>query len=147
VKLSVALYGKFAILGIVVGLFSSVFGVGGGVIMVPFLVIIAGFTQHLAQGISLMAMVPTALVGAARYMKAGNMNLGVALALCVGSIPAAFVGAELAQRLPQTTLRALFALFMVGVAARIMPSGSLRAMSLLMGMMFVAVGVRLMLAR
>jgi len=147
VKLSVALYGKFAILGIVVGLFSSVFGVGGGVIMVPFLVIIAGFTQHLAQGISLMAMVPTALVGAARYMKAGNMNLGVALALCVGSIPAAFVGAELAQRLPQTTLRALFALFMVGVAARIMPSGGLRAMSLLMGMMFVAVGVRLMLAR
>lgn len=146
-KLSVALYGKFAILGIVVGLFSSVFGVGGGVIMVPFLVIIAGFTQHLAQGISLMAMVPTALVGAARYMKAGNMNLGVALALCVGSIPAAFVGAELAQRLPQTTLRALFALFMVGVAARIMPSGGLRAMSLLMGMMFVAVGVRLMLAR
>ena len=146
-KLSVALYGKFAILGIVVGLFSSVFGVGGGVIMVPFLVIIAGFTQHLAQGISLAAMVPTALVGAARYMKAGNMNLGVALALCVGSIPAAFVGAELAQRLPQTTLRALFALFMVGVAARIMPSGGLRAMSLLMGMMFVAVGVRLMLAR
>ena len=146
-KLSIALYGKFAILGIVVGLFSSLFGVGGGVIMVPSLVIIAGFTQHLAQGTSLAAMVPAALVGATRYMKAGNVSLGVALALCVGSIPAALYGAELAQRLPQTTLRALFALFMVGVAARIMPSGSLRAMSLLVGMMFVAVGVRLMLAR
>jgi uncharacterized membrane protein YfcA len=147
VKTSVVLYGKFAVLGVVVGLFSSLFGVGGGIIMVPFLVIMAGFTQHLAQGISLAAMVPTALVGAVRYMKAGNVNLWVALALCVGSIPAALFGAELAQRLPQTTLRALFALFMVGVAARVMPSGSLRAMSLLLGMMFVAVGVRLMLAR
>jgi len=147
VKRSPLLFGKFALLGIVVGMFSSLFGVGGGIIMVPALVVLAGLTQHMAQGVSLAAMVPTALVGAARYMKEGNVNLWVALALCVGSIPAARFGAEVAQRLPQTTLRMLFALFMVAVAARIMPTASLRSMSLLLGMTFVAVGVRLMLAR
>ena len=146
-KRSPLLFGKFALLGIVVGMFSSLFGVGGGIIMVPALVVLAGLTQHMAQGVSLAAMVPTALVGAARYMKEGNVNLWVALALCVGSIPAARFGAEVAQRLPQTTLRMLFALFMVAVAARIMPTASLRSMSLLLGMTFVAVGVRLMLAR
>jgi uncharacterized membrane protein YfcA len=75
------------------------------------------------------------------------VNLWVALAVCVGSLPAARFGAELAQRLPQTTLRTLFALFMVAVAVRVMPTGGLRAMSLLVGMTLVAVGVRLMLAR
>lgn len=140
-------YGKYALVGIVVGLASSLLGIGGGVIMVPALVVIFGFTQHMAQGISLAAMVPTALVGAARYMRDGNVNIWIALALCIGSIPAAQFGAGLAQRLPQSTLRALFALLMVAVAARIMPTASLRSMSLLVGMTLVAVGVRLMLAR
>ena len=145
-KAAPLIYGKYAIMGMVVGLFSSLFGVGGGLIMIPFL-LFTGSTQHMAQGISLAAMVPTALVGAVRYMKEGNTNLWVAAALCVGSIPAAAYGANLAQRLPQTTLRTLFALFMVGVAARIMPTGSLRSMSLLMGMTLIAVGVRLGVAR
>ena len=141
------MYGKYALLGVVVGMFSALFGVGGGIIMVPTLVVLAGFSQHMAQGVSLAAMVPTALVGAYRYWQGGNVNIWIALAVCIGSIPAARVGAEVAQRLPQTTLRTLFALFMVGVAARIMPTGSLRSMSLLLGMTFVAVGVRLMLSR
>lgn len=146
-KTNALMYGKFALLGVVVGVFSSLFGVGGGIIMVPALVLVFGFTQHMAQGISLAAMAPTALVGAARYMKEGNVNVWIALALCIGSIPAARFGAELAQRLPQSTLRSLFALFMIGAAVRIMPTGSLRSMSLLLGMALVAVGVRLMVAR
>jgi uncharacterized membrane protein YfcA len=146
VKASPLIYGKYAIMGMVVGLFSSLFGVGGGIIMVPFL-LFTGSTQHMAQGISLAAMVPTALVGAARYMKEGNTNLLVAAALCVGSIPAAAYGADLAQRLPQTTLRTGFALFMVAVAANIMPTGSLRSMSLLVGMTLIAVGVKLVVVR
>jgi len=132
---------------VVVGLFSGLFGVGGGIIMVPFLVIIAGFTQQMAQGISLAAMIPTAFSGAVQYARAGNLNLWVALALCVGSIPGANYGGDLAQRLPQATLRSLFALFMVAVAARIMPSASVRSMSTLVGMALVAVGVRMLLAR
>lgn len=145
---SILMYGKFALLGAVVGIFSSLFGVGGGIIMVPVLVILAGFGQHMAQGISLAVMVPTALVGGLGYWRGGNVNLWIAAAVCVGSIPMANVGQGIAQQLPQTTLRTLFALFMVGVAVGgIMPTGSLRSMSLLLGMMLVAVGVRLMLAR
>lgn len=146
-KGSAVLYAKFGILGVIVGMFSSLFGVGGGIIMVPTLVLLAGFGQHMAQGTSLAVMAPTALVGAYRYFRAGNVEWAVALALCLGSIPAAVFGEAVAQRLPQATLRTLFALFMVAVAARIMPTGNLRSMSLLLGMMFVAVGVRLLLAR
>jgi len=143
----VYVYGKFAILGVVVGIFSSLFGVGGGIIMVPALALIAGLPQHLAQGTSLAVMVPTALMGAYRYFRAGNVQWGLALPLCLGAIPAAHFGAQMAQRLPQATLRAMFALFMVAVAARIMPTASLRGMSMLLGMAMVAVGVRLLFAR
>lgn len=140
-------YGAFALLGVAVGVFAGLFGVGGGVIMVPFLVVLAGYTQHMAQGISLAVIIPTSLVAAFGYFRKGNLDLAVAIALAVGSIPGAHLGQDLAQRLPQSTLRTLFALFMVAVAARIMPSGSLRSMSLLLGMSLVTVGVRLMLAR
>jgi uncharacterized membrane protein YfcA len=140
-------YGKFSLLGLAVGLFSALFGVGGGIIMVPVLVVLAGFTQHMAQGVSLAAMVPTALVGGLGYWRGGNVNLWIAAAVCVGSIPAAHVGQRIAQDLPQGTLRAMFALFMVAVAARIMPTASLRSMSLLLGMALIAIGVRLMLSR
>lgn len=140
-------YGAFTLLGIIVGLFSGLFGVGGGIIMVPFLVVVAGLTQHMAQGISLGAMIPTAIAGAVGYFRKGNFDLLIVLALAVGSIPGAHIGQGIAQRLPQSTLRSLFALFMVAVAARIMPSASLRSMSLLLGMTLVAIGVRLMLVR
>ena len=100
---SILMYGKFALLGAVVGIFSSLFGVGGGIIMVPVLVILAGFGQHMAQGISLAVMVPTALVGGFGYWREGNVNLWIAAAVCVGSIPMAHLGQGIAQKLPQTT--------------------------------------------
>ncbi len=140
-------YGVFALVGVVVGVFAGLFGVGGGIIMVPVLVVLAGYTQHMAQGISLAVIIPTSLVAAFGYFKKGNLDLAVAIALAVGSIPGAYVGQDIAQRLPQSTLRTLFALFMVAMAARIMPSASLRSMSLLLGMSLVAVGVRLMLVK
>jgi len=140
-------YGAFALLGLVVGGFSGLFGVGGGIIMVPVLVLLAGYTQQMAQGISLAAMIPTAFTGALRYFRGGNLSIWVAVALCVGSIPGARWGADLAQRLPQATLKSLFALFMVVMAANIMPTASYRSMSILLGMTMVAIGARLVFAR
>jgi hypothetical protein len=143
-------YGVYALLGVVVGVFSGLFGVGGGIIMVPFLVVVAGYTQQVAQGISLAVIIPTACSGVVDYWQKGTFNVGLVpltIALAIGSIPSAKYGAALAQRLPQDTLKTLFALFMVAMAARIMPSNSLRSMSLLLGMSLVAVGVRLMLVR
>lgn len=136
-------YAAFALLGVVAGVFSGLFGVGGGIIMVPFLIVLAGYTAHMAQGISLGVIIPTAIVGALGYFRKGNLDPAVVVTLSLGSIPGAYLGQDVAQRLPQSTLRTLFALFMVAVAARVMPSGSPRAMSLLIGMALVAVGVRL----
>jgi len=148
VKLSATLFGLYMLMGAAVGSFSGLFGVGGGILMVPFLVLFAGQGQQMAQGISLAVMVPTALSNVLRYAKGGNVNLWIALPLAIGSIPAGyFFGADLAQRLPQATLKTLFALFMVAVAAGIMPSASFRSMSLLPGTALVAIGLRMILFR
>jgi len=146
-------YGLTALLGIVVGVFSGLFGVGGGIIMVPFLVGVAGYPQQMAQGISLAAMIPTALTGAWRYYKGGNLLLPIAVALAIGAVPGAYVGANVAQRIPKTTLGAMFALFMMVMAVRIMPadgakslglSGGLSgSLALLVGMLLIGIGVRL----
>lgn len=138
----------YILLGVVVGVFSGLFGVGGGIIMVPFLVLLAGQTQQMAQGISLAAMVPAALAGAIRYSKGGNLNLWIALPIAIGAIPAGYLfGADWAQRLRGDTLKTMFAMFIVVMAARMMPTATPKSMSLLLGTAFVSVGVRMMMAR
>ncbi len=156
-------YGLFAAAGVVVGLFSGLFGVGGGILMVPFLLLVAGYTQQQAQGISLAAMIVTALTGAVGYVRGGTVTHGmllVAAALALGSIPGAAAGAAIAQRLPKNTLSALFAIFIVMVAVRIMPATGARnlglpqgfagvagAMFVLVGALTLAIGVRLAFSR
>ena len=152
-------YGLYAGAGVVVGLFSGLFGVGGGILMVPFLLLVAGYTQQQAQGISLAAMVITALTGAIGYVRGGTVNhamLLVAVSLGLGSIPGAAAGSWIAQRLPKQTLSAMFAMFIVLMAVRIMPtqgakwiglpSSSLAAsMLVLVGVLAIGIGVRVML--
>ncbi len=135
-------------LGALVGTVSGLFGVGGGIVMVPALVLLAGQSQHMAQGISLAAMVPAAAAGALRYWKGGNVDIPLAFAVALGAIPAAYLfGANLAQKLPDRSLKILFAMLMVVAATRIMPSGSTKSMGLLLGATFIAVGVRMVMAR
>jgi uncharacterized membrane protein YfcA len=158
----VASYGLYAVMGVVVGFFSGMFGVGGGIIMVPFLLLVAGYTQQQSQGISLAAMVVTALTGAIGYYRGGTLTvpmLLVALTLAIGSIPGATMGAKIAQQLDKNTLSALFAMFIIAMAVRIMPSNGAKALGLsfasgvtgsmliLVGMLVLAVGVRLALSR
>lgn len=153
--------GIYALAGVVVGLFSGLFGVGGGILMVPFLLLVAHYTQQQSQAISLAAMVVTALTGAVGYLRGGTLTTGmipVAAALAIGSIPGATAGAAIAQRLPKTTLSALFALFIVIMAVRIMPIGGAKSlglptssltgsMAMLVGVLVLAIGVRLVTAR
>ena len=154
-------YGVYAAAGVVVGLFSGLFGVGGGILMVPFLLLVAGYTQQQAQGISLAAMIFAALTGAIGYVRGGTVTssmLLVAIALGIGTIPGAAAGSHIAQRLPKHTLSALFALFIIAMAVRIMPtdgakwlglpsSSLLASMLILVGMLALAIGVRLLLPR
>jgi uncharacterized membrane protein YfcA len=141
-------FGIYLLLGAFVGVFSGLFGVGGGIVMVPFLVLLSGQTQQMAQGISLAVMAPTALANSFRYAKSGNLDLWIVLAIALGAVPAGyFFGADIAQRLPAKTLQMLFAFFMVVVAVRMMPTASYRSMGALLGALVIAIGVRLVMGK
>jgi uncharacterized protein len=141
-----------ALLGAFTGMASGLFGVGGGIVLVPGLVLLFGMTQQSAQGISLATMVPLALVNAFTYFRQGAFKLDAAsiyfmLAIMVGSLLAGPKGSVIANHLPQNTLKALFALFLVAVAVKIMPQSNVRSMGLLLGVLLVAIGIRLIFAK
>jgi uncharacterized membrane protein YfcA len=143
-------YLGLAALGAFVGIFSGLFGVGGGIIIVPSFVLLMGLSQQTAQGLSLAFMVPTALINALTYHREGAItaaHVPLLLALVIGGVAAGPFGSVVANRLPQATLKTLFALFMVAVAVRIMPQANLRSMGWLLGVLLVAIGIRLILAR
>jgi uncharacterized membrane protein YfcA len=108
---------QLAAIGLAAGVSSGLLGVGGGVVMVPLLVLWAGFGQRDAHAISLGAIIPISIAGVLTYGVAGEVRLPEALALTIGSIVGARMGAGLLARVNEQRLRALFGLFLVGVAA------------------------------
>lgn len=112
-------YAICALIGVLAGIFSGLFGVGGGIIAIPLLVLALGFPQHLAQGTAAFMILPTVAAVGWRYLKEGNADLAVALALAAGSAPIGFAAASLAQRLSQTTLRRSFAVLLVALAVQL----------------------------
>lgn len=107
-----------AVLGMVAGVLSGLFGVGGGILFVPILTWV-GLTQLHAEASSLLAIIPTVLVGVWRQQRYGNVRWRPAAILGIASIAATIGGAQLAVSLPESTLRKLFAVLMLGVAAQI----------------------------
>ena len=108
--------GLSALIGVVAGTMSGLFGVGGGVVMVPLMVMAFGTEQHVAQGTSLAAMIPVAIAGVFRYSAKGQVNWTSALGLAVGGIAGAYlVGAPAAQALKADYLQKLFGVLMVVV--------------------------------
>lgn len=106
-------------IGIVVGAFSAIFGVGGGVIIVPVLVMMFGFDQHLAQGTSLAVIVPTAVAGALAHRRRGFLDLRLAALLGAGGVIGVLIGARVALGTPGDVLRDLFGAFLVLAGLRI----------------------------
>jgi hypothetical protein len=106
------------ILGLGAGVLSGLFGVGGGILFVPTLTWL-GLTQLHAEATSLLAIIPTVLVGVWRQQRHGNVRWQSALAIGIASIGAAFGGARLAQSVPEATLRRLFAVVLIATAAQI----------------------------
>jgi uncharacterized membrane protein YfcA len=107
-----------AVLGVVAGVLSGLFGVGGGILFVPILTWI-GLTQLHAEASSLLAIIPTVLVGVWRQQQYGNVRWRPAVILGVSSIAAAVGGAQVAVSLPEATLRKLFAVLLICVAGQI----------------------------
>ncbi len=106
------------VLGVIAGILSGLFGVGGGILFVPTLTWL-GLTQLHAEATSLLAIIPTALVGVWRQARYGNVRPRAALIIGIASIGAAVGGAQVAESIPESTLRRLFAVLILGVAAQI----------------------------
>lgn len=106
------------LLGLVAGVLSGMFGIGGGTILIPALVYLLGLTQHQAQGTVLAVMVaPIGLLAAMRYYYNGNVKLGMAGFICIGFFVGAFVGAGLIQKMPDDNLRRIFGVFLAVIGA------------------------------
>lgn len=99
--------------GLAAGLLSGLFGVGGGTVIVPMLVLLLGFDQKLASGTSLAAIVPTATVGVITYAVHGSVDVVVALILAAGSVVGAQIGSWLLARLSQNAIRWGFVAFLL----------------------------------
>jgi uncharacterized membrane protein YfcA len=106
------------VLGAIAGVLAGLFGVGGGILFVPTLTWL-GLTQVHAEASSLLAIIPTVIVAVWRQQRHGNVRWRAALVIGVASIGAAVGGAQLAESLPESTLRKLFAGFMLLVAGQI----------------------------
>jgi len=105
-------------LGLAAGVLSGMFGVGGGILFVPTLVAL-GLTPHHAAATSLLAIVPTALVGVWRQRRYGNLRARAALVLGVASIAGVEVGVRVALALPEHALRRLFGALLLVVAVQL----------------------------
>ena len=94
------------------GVLSGLLGVGGGVIMVPLLVLWAGYRQREAHALSLGAIIPISLAGVATYGVAGKVRIGYAIALAIGASVGARVGAGLLARVQERPLKIVFGCFL-----------------------------------
>lgn len=104
-------------LGLAIGVLSGVFGIGGGVVLVPALLYIFKLTQHQAQGTSLAVFVaPIGLLGALRYYYSGNTNIALAIFVAIGLFIGAFLGASIVQPWPGLLVKRLFGGFLLIVS-------------------------------
>jgi len=111
-------YALAVLLGAVAGVLSGLFGVGGGILFVPTLTAL-GLSQLHAEASSLLAIIPTVLVGVWRQQRYGNVRWRPAVIIGLASIGAAVGGAQVAESLPEATLRKLFAVFLIVTAGQI----------------------------
>jgi uncharacterized membrane protein YfcA len=107
------------ILGFAGGVLAGLFGVGGGVLFVPTLVLVLGLTQVHAEATSLLAIIPTVLVGAWRQRRYGNVYWRPAIWIGLGSIAGVEGGVQAARALPEEVLRRLFGVLMLVIAANL----------------------------
>ena len=107
------------VLGFAGGVMAGLFGVGGGILFVPTLTLALGLEQHHAIATSLLAILPTVLVGTWRQHGYGNVRWRPALVLGLAGIAGVVAGGQLAESLPEHALRRLFGVLMVLVAAQI----------------------------
>jgi len=111
---------QYLALGLIAGVLSGLFGIGGGVVIVPALILLARMEPQMATGTSLGALLlPVGFLGAMQYYRNSSLNVRIALLVALGLFLGAYFGAQFALRLPARELQRGFAVFLVLVAVRL----------------------------
>ena len=106
-------------IGMAAGILSSMVGIGGGVLIVPALVLIFAMSQKMAQGTSLAMLIPPiGILALINYYKAGYVDFKVAAFLCVAFIAGSYIGSKIALDLQETTLKRIFGIFLMILAVK-----------------------------
>lgn len=114
---------KLAAIGTIAGVFSGLFGVGGGTVIVPLLIFWFGYGERLATGTSLAAIVIIGLFGAlAQGGVYGNVHVVTGLLLSIPAVVGVVLGTAIQQRIPQLAVSYLFALLLVAIAVELILS-------------------------
>lgn len=104
----------YLVIGIVAGILSGLFGIGGGVIIIPSLMFLEGFSQLKAQGTSLVALLPpVGILAFLEYYKRGNTDLYAGIIICLAMVIGAKFGAQFANMLPLDVMRKSFGIFVI----------------------------------
>jgi uncharacterized membrane protein YfcA len=113
------------IIGLAAGTLGGMFGIGGGLLMVPLMAWLLHFSQHKAQGTSLAVLVvPVALPAVINYYKQGNMDPKIAAIIALGFLGGGYLGSKISLSLDENVIKKLFAVFLVAVAIQFWIKGS-----------------------
>jgi len=120
-KMSTSILFILIVIGIVTGIMAGMLGIGGAIIMIPALGLLLGLSQQTAQGTSLAVMLPpVGIIAAYNYYKAGHVNIKFALILAIAFIIGSYFGSKIALNLPQSTLKKIFGILLLLVAAKML---------------------------
>jgi uncharacterized membrane protein YfcA len=109
----------YIILGLVAGTAGGLFGIGGGIILIPAMVYLFGLTEHQAQGTTLAILVPPiGILAAIKYYMEGNVKIGMAVFICLGFLFGGLIGAQLAHKIPDLLLKRLFGIIMLIISLK-----------------------------
>ena len=107
-------------IGLSAGVLSGMFGVGGGLIIVPALIFFLGMTQHEAQGTSLgLMLLPIGVLAAWNYFKTGNLDVKAGLIIALAFVMGGYFGSKIALGIAEVNLKRIFGVFMALVAIKL----------------------------
>jgi uncharacterized protein len=120
-KMTISMLMILIVIGIITGVMAGMLGIGGAIIMIPALVFFMGFSQQMAQGTSLAVMLPPiGILATYNYYKAGHVDIKFALILAGAFLIGSYFGSKYALTLPQATLRRIFGVLLLLVAAKML---------------------------
>jgi hypothetical protein len=109
----------YILLGLLAGVLSGLIGLGGGIIVLPVLVLVFGLSQHLAQGTTLaMLLPPIGILAVWTYYSKGFVDVKIAALLCAGFVLGGYIGAKIATSLPAATLQKVFGVALLFISVK-----------------------------